>query len=164
MTYLFASIVNAVHYVVCHVFVILGNVLYGLFQDSLEIIFREKFALLWKRFGFDSCIRVLSLAPCEQIDVFSAKMGIGYLNSPLVDAGVGEGCVADEGSSTGGAGGLGIDGGLGIPLSFLARGGSALLPDELSLQLLSSSLLLLLEEVYIVSLLASLLGDWLLLP
>ncbi len=73
-----------------------------------------------------------------------SKWGIGYLNSPLVDAGVGGGRVADEDFSTRGAGGFGIDGGLGIPLSFLARGGRVLLPDELSLQLVSSSLLLLL--------------------
>jgi hypothetical protein len=65
-----------------------------------------------------------------------SKWGIGYLNSPLVAGGVGGGRGAEEDSFPGGAGGLGIDGGLEIALSFLARGGRALLPDELSLQLL----------------------------
>ena len=64
-----------------------------------------------------------------------SKRGIGYLNSPLVAAGVGGGRGAEEDSCPGGAGGLGIDG-FEIALSFLARGGRALLPDELSLQLL----------------------------
>jgi hypothetical protein len=66
----------------------------------------------------------------------TSKWGIGYPNSPLVEAGVDGGCGAEEDSSLGGAGGLGIDGGFEIALSFLAKGGSALLPDELSLQLL----------------------------
>ncbi len=65
-----------------------------------------------------------------------SKWGIGYLNSPLVAAGVGERRGAEEDSCPGGADGLGIDGGLEIALLFLARGGRALLPDELSLQLL----------------------------
>ena len=70
-----------------------------------------------------------------------SKWGIGYLNSPLVAAGVGGGRVSEEDSCSGGAGGLGIDDLVGIDdleldLSFLARGGRALLPDELSLQLL----------------------------
>ncbi len=62
-----------------------------------------------------------------------SKWGMGYLNSPLVAAG--RGCVTEEDSCPGGAGGLGIDD-LELDLSFLARGGRALLPDELSLQLL----------------------------
>jgi hypothetical protein len=64
-----------------------------------------------------------------------SKWGIGYLNSPLVAADRGGGCVTEEDSCSGGAGGLGIDN-LELDLSFLARGGCALLPDELSLQLL----------------------------
>jgi len=64
-----------------------------------------------------------------------SNWGIGYLNSPLVAAGRGGGCVTEEDSCAGGAGGLGIDD-LELDLSFLARGGLALLPDELSLQLL----------------------------
>ena len=62
-----------------------------------------------------------------------SKWGIGYLNSPLVVAGGGGGRVAEEDSCAGGVGGLGIDD-LELDLSFLARGGRALLPDELSLQ------------------------------
>jgi hypothetical protein len=64
-----------------------------------------------------------------------SKWGIGYLNSPLVAASEGGGRVTEEDSCPGGAGGLEIDD-LELALSFLARGGRALLPDELSLQLL----------------------------
>jgi hypothetical protein len=64
-----------------------------------------------------------------------SKWGIGYLNSPLVAAGRGGGRVPEEDSCSGGAGGLGIDD-LELDLSFLARGGRAPLPNELSLQLL----------------------------
>jgi hypothetical protein len=64
-----------------------------------------------------------------------SKWGIGYLSSPLVAAG--RGCVTEEDSCSGGAGGLGIEfDDLELDLSFLARGGRALLPEELSLQLL----------------------------
>ena len=53
-----------------------------------------------------------------------SKWGIGYLNSPLVAAGRSGGCVTEEDSCSGGAGGLGIDD-LELDLSFLARGGLA---------------------------------------
>ena len=66
-----------------------------------------------------------------------SKWGIGYLNSPLVAADRGGGCVTEEDSCSGGAGGLGIEfDDLELDLSFLARGGRALLPEELSLQML----------------------------
>ena len=66
-----------------------------------------------------------------------SNSGIGYLNPPLVAAGRGGGCVTEEDSCSGGAGGVGIEfDDRELDLSFLARGGLVLLPDELSLQLL----------------------------
>ena len=66
-----------------------------------------------------------------------SNWGIGYLNSPFVEAGRGAGFVAEEDSCSGGAGGLGIEfDDLELDRSFRARGGLVLLPDELSLQLL----------------------------
>ncbi len=66
-----------------------------------------------------------------------SNWGIGYLNSPFVETGRGGGFVAEEDSCSGGAGGLGIEfNDLEFDRSFLARGGLALLPDELSFQLL----------------------------
>jgi hypothetical protein len=38
---MFASIVDTDHYEICNGLVVLGNVLYGLIQDSLEITFRK---------------------------------------------------------------------------------------------------------------------------
>ncbi len=66
-----------------------------------------------------------------------SKWGIGYIRSPLVDAGGGGGCVAEEDSCSGGAGGLGIElDDLELDFSLLAGGGRTLLLEELSLQLL----------------------------
>ncbi len=64
-----------------------------------------------------------------------SKWGIGYLSTPPVVAGRDGGCVTEEDSCSGGAGGLGIND-LELDLSFLARGGLVPLPCELSLQLL----------------------------
>jgi hypothetical protein len=116
----FARVVDTVHYEVCHIFVVLGNVLRGLIMDSMEIIF-SPFG------GMDLALTALKTSfassRVNKSMYSSSKWGIGYLNSPLVDVGVGGGRVADEDSCTGEAGGLGI------PLSFLAIGGRVFLPD-----------------------------------